>query len=471
MEAGFESRRFEGYHAGGMLRTAGAVAAIITLAIGCAVGCSARAIHDDAATVGARGALGTDAMNAAGTAARVNADMPIDAPADASVPAASDAAAAVGDDAADDGPADVPVGQAPSPDGGWQEGPGFASTGTVISVWATSSTDVWAASNLQTSGDGGITETSSLQHWNGTTWTQFAGPPVTGPPGVSFFQRIWASGANDLWAATAQGLWRWNGTWTDVTPSPTQGNYMYFVWGVGPNDVWALKGAGAPGVHHWNGAQWTGPPFGGIRLMPNGSTNGHVAGSFSPAVIWGVSSDDVWFGGAIIYESLVGESPLDGSDIVGYAHWDGAALTEYRPATVADVRSGSIWGMWGSSASNVFAVGTPFGGRPAVVEHFDGVDWSRVPITAPGDLFGIWGSSATDIWAGGNSGGPDESVPLLLHFDGISWSTQPTSFAPTDPGQTLNSISGTGVDDFWIGSGRGVYTAPLVIGSVYHRHP
>ncbi len=66
--------------------------------------------------------------------------------------------------------------------------------------------------------------------------------------------------------------------------------------------------------------------------------------------------------------------------------------------------------VWGSSSSDVFAVGT----NGAIV-HYNGSTWSPMSITTSHDLFGVWGSSASDVfavWSGGT----------ILHYDGSAWS-------------------------------------------------
>ncbi len=58
-----------------------------------------------------------------------------------------------------------------------------------------------------------------------------------------------------------------------------------------------------------------------------------------------------------------------------------------------------LYGLWGSSTSNIFAVG--FTGT---VLHFDGKVWSRMTSGTTYDLHGVWGSSPSDVFAVGNGG-------------------------------------------------------------------
>jgi hypothetical protein len=70
----------------------------------------------------------------------------------------------------------------------------------------------------------------------------------------------------------------------------------------------------------------------------------------------------------------------------------------------------SFVSVWGSSASDVWAVG-PKGG----VAHFDGHAWTMSPSLTSKNLSAVSGSAADDVWAVGEQG-------TTLHFDGKAWS-------------------------------------------------
>jgi hypothetical protein len=82
----------------------------------------------------------------------------------------------------------------------------------------------------------------------------------------------------------------------------------------------------------------------------------------------------------------------------------------------------SLWSIWGSSASDVYVVGsaTPEPGRyDSYVLHFDGVQWTTVPVPAYGatGFDFVWGASASDVYLeGGNN-----TETVLLHYDGSQW--------------------------------------------------
>ncbi len=73
----------------------------------------------------------------------------------------------------------------------------------------------------------------------------------------------------------------------------------------------------------------------------------------------------------------------------------------------AEIITGSS--VWGSSATDVFAVG--LGGR---ILHYDGNTWSAQASGRAVWLKGVWGSSATDVFAVGEDS-------TILHYDGSDW--------------------------------------------------
>jgi predicted small secreted protein len=71
----------------------------------------------------------------------------------------------------------------------------------------------------------------------------------------------------------------------------------------------------------------------------------------------------------------------------------------------------NLAGIWGSSSSNVFAVGA--GGT---ILHYDGKVWSVMSSGTSNDLNSVWCNSGSDVFAAGNFG-------VIMHYDGKGWST------------------------------------------------
>ena len=82
-------------------------------------------------------------------------------------------------------------------------------------------------------------------------------------------------------------------------------------------------------------------------------------------------------------------------------------------------------GIWGSSPSNVFAVG-----KVGTILHYNGSTWSPIPTGTTKTLTGVWGSSASNVFVVGGNG-------KILHYNGSNWS--PMASGTTT---TLNGIWG-----------------------------
>jgi len=97
----------------------------------------------------------------------------------------------------------------------------------------------------------------------------------------------------------------------------------------------------------------------------------------------------------------------------------------------------ALYGIWGSATDNVFAVG-----QNGCVIGYDGVSWNSMNSGTLRHLNAVWGSSSSDVYAVGNSG-------TVIHFDGSVWS-------PVSPGVTnhLRGVWGSSSTDvFVVGDG------------------
>jgi len=133
--------------------------------------------------------------------------------------------------------------------------------------------------------------------------------------------------------------------------------------------------------------------------------------------VWGTSDSDVF---------AVGNTIL---------HNDGSG---WRPMPVPAARL-YLEGIWGSSSSDVFAVG-PAG----TIVHYDGSAWIPMNSGTVADLFHIWGDSGRDIFAAGDGG-------TLLHYDGATW--RPSTLHTN---QGFTAVWGSSGDDVFV-AGRDVY--------------
>jgi hypothetical protein len=121
-----------------------------------------------------------------------------------------------------------------------------------------------------------------------------------------------------------------------------------------------------------------------------------------------------------------------------------------------------IQDIWGSSPTNVYAVGHDAAAGVATMWHFDGKAWKHVglsnidagPISGLFDLSAIYGFDSTDIYAVGSrvyQTGSDKpphflDSSLIIHFDGVTW----REIGMQRYG-ALSTIHGSSPRDIWCG--------------------
>jgi hypothetical protein len=181
-------------------------------------------------------------------------------------------------------------------------------------------------------------------------------------------------------------------------------------------------------VRHYDGTRW--------------SDVGQIdeAGAFGyPTSVFALSDSDVW---VTMLEDASGQPVMQ--------HWDGTAW--HRQEMTAPGSFSNLYHVWASSPSDVWAVGSYQDGTAsnALVEHFDGTSWTRLPTPArTGDeLFGVSGTSSTDVWAVGHyfpGGGTGRA--LILHWDGTSWKVKGSLDQPGTSG--LESVAVVSPTEAW----------------------
>lgn len=109
----------------------------------------------------------------------------------------------------------------------------------------------------------------------------------------------------------------------------------------------------------------------------------------------------------------------------------------------------NLWDVWGSSATDVFAVG-----EGGTIVHWDGTAWTAMDsgleddpcLCGPPPLFAVWGSGPSDVYAVGAGG-------LIVHYDGTAWTA-----ADTMPVEALLGVWGSGpADVFAAGTEGAIY--------------
>lgn len=203
------------------------------------------------------------------------------------------------------------------------------------------------------------------------------------------------------WQVTASGL--------DEALMSISGSSEKDVWAVG-----ADTGAG-PLVLHFDGTTWT-----------------RSATGVKGALWWAHAFPDgtAFFGGV---RGMILE-------------WNGEAFVRHETPGLARQ---TVFGVWGSSRSDVYAVGSGTSGRRGFIWHYDGTAWTEVAMPAdvplhngetPG-LFKVWGRSADDVWMVGGDG-------LVLHKTASGWERKESG--RTD---TLFTVNGNKTQVFISGGG------------------
>ena len=103
------------------------------------------------------------------------------------------------------------------------------------------------------------------------------------------------------------------------------------------------------------------------------------------------------------------------------------------PLPVSDV---ILRGVWGSTASDVWAVGDS-----GTALHWNGAAWQETAPATLATLRAIWGRDATTVYAVGSSG-------TIQRWNGTAWTSEASGTA-----NTLVSVWGTGQDLYALGTG------------------
>ncbi len=269
-------------------------------------------------------------------------------------------------------------------------------------------------------------------HWNGHAWSQVPAindsVRLSNPPrGGTALLDVSATSPDDVWMiGSGPVIEHWDGHAISVVPSPAVNlldGTLSAVSADRANDAWAV-GSGGPGgiiepvIEHWDGSSWSIVPS--PHVDPRYSTLDDVVA---------ISPNDVWAVGREWDHSLI-------------IHWDGVSWTVVPSP---QVRAPRLFGVAAAAPNDVWAVGgtykdvNGYGPTFALLEHWDGLRWSVVPIPGSrrgGFLGDIAISGSNDIWI---HWGPDYSEEVtppetLLHYDGRVWETVPPLPRAFQPG-------------------------------------
>jgi hypothetical protein len=236
-------------------------------------------------------------------------------------------------------------------------------------------------------------------------------------PRRSSGSRIVLAAAASLFAAQCAPMgpaYDWQPVYTEMSGG------LYSVWGYNEHDVYVVGADSRDGLGptaiHFDGTGWT--------RIDTGQSEGDLWW------VQGIGSDAVFMTGS-------------GGTIVRYNPQTHTAERMTTPSTAP-----TIYGIWGASANDVWAVGGDTTGTTSaagVIWHYDGTAWADV--TVPDDigmrstLFKVWGRSASDVWVvGANS--------ATVHWNGTAWSS---ITVPADMQGKLLTVHGNATSRYAVG--------------------
>jgi hypothetical protein len=308
-------------------------------------------------------------------------------------------------------------------------------------LWGLSGSDIYAISNAYVSAT--QTYESIIYHFDGQSWKDIKRTEKGSDMRGDTLRDIWGSSPNDLFAvgeriynedteshnAVTMVIYHFEGNTWNVTTSGT--GRLFAVWGSSATDVYAVMGMqGDENTYlHYDGTAWTAKRqfFGNYLLDVHGASSKDVCmvgydglimhgdqnkwkqasgmGATLKTIyaMWGSSNTDVYaVGGEWDYPDQQYRSVM--------YHYDGSAWNTVDSETDR-YNDTDGWGsflrdIWGTSSNNVFYVER--GGR---IHHLKGSTWSRMDTGIGTWVYGIWGSSSSDIFAVGQDG-------VILHYDG-----------------------------------------------------
>lgn len=315
---------------------------------------------------------------------------------------------------------------------------------------------------------------STIQHWDGKSWTVRDSLP---PTGQQSFNSIWAAPNGDVWVtmntgsvnrSIAGGPFRridtgcncylgnlWGFASDDFWITALPGNILHFdgrtftqryaggtpigsFLGTAPDDIWVTGSDGA--MVHWDGDAW----------KPVATT--HTTGFIDGAVAF--ARDDVWWwamtnssaASAFLHWNGVEVTthPVDTSKIGGFLYdatvidgrwWlagrAGALYTrpgaEPTIAPIVEPELTSLSDIWGSSADDLYFATIDS------IRHWNGASTTVMPIPAVA-ISGVRSSGATELFAAGFELGPEqkEYIAVAWHRDGAEWQKTELDRAPVE---------------------------------------
>jgi hypothetical protein len=147
--------------------------------------------------------------------------------------------------------------------------------------------------------------------------------------------------------------------------------------------------------------------------------------------VWGSSASDVWAVGG------------DGGDGPMVVQFDGERFVRHATGV-----SGDLWWVHGFPGGPIF-----MGGKDGLILRYQDGAFDVMTTPGMGTVFGLWGLSPDRMWAVGGAG-QTPSGGFVWRYDGESWSEEATTPPDLDSTATLFKVWGPDESDVWlVGSG------------------
>jgi hypothetical protein len=125
------------------------------------------------------------------------------------------------------------------------------------------------------------------------------------------------------------------------------------------------------------------------------------------------------------------------------AHWDGAQWSDLLTGPQVPI---GFTDVWGSGPDDVFVAGNT-GALPSPMYHWNGQGWLQLSTPPDFNVGALWGSGPNDVFGVGAS---FTTTPGVFHWDGSRWAKMST---PVPPGG--QAIWGSGPSDVYVPAGVG----------------
>ncbi len=176
-------------------------------------------------------------------------------------------------------------------------------------------------------------------------------------------------------------------------------------------------------------------------------------GSANLVDVTALSAHDVWAAGFAVNQEIIDGRPYTTFE-PQVQHGDGVTWSAVPTAPLGKDVHAQFAGIAAAAPDRIWAVGhvwEPHAQVRSLIEHWNGVTWTRVPADDMPDaghaLSDVAAVGAADVWAVGTFANAENSGPVAQHWDGVRWTRVP--LPPGLDGAALEAVAAAGPADVW----------------------